>query len=221
MLNYIRSLNGVTSVDDIDISGIDCEPYAVFTVTGTGYIPTSFYYGVVQQTNRVFGVVVSDLDDVCDYVPVTCAKPVFGTITVEDDTCDAPAFGTITVESMAVTPVTIEGFGDWAVDGASDANIYNYLVTFNLEVGNPNYPNVDSPPQVIVFNGEAIGVIGAEARPEQAVILDSNNSNLDADTFLLIAPTGIIYFTGEPTSSDGTGSFIVLTNITYNTSITP
>lgn len=216
-LDYIRSLNGVTSVDDIDISGLDCEPYAVFTVTGSGYIPTSFYYRSVLQSNRVFGIVVSSLDEVCNFVPVTCAKPEFGTIVVADDTCDAPTFGTITVDDMSVTPVTITGFGDWSVDGAEEANVYNYLVTFTLNVGNPNYPEAGSPPQFIVFSGEKIGVIGPEARPTTNVALDENNSNMPAGTALVIEPTGVIRFSGEPMLIDGTGSFIFLTNISYNT----
>ena len=219
-LDYMRNLDGISAVDDIDISGIDCTPYAAFSITGSGYIPTSFYYGVVQQSNRVFGVVISDIDEICNYVPVTCDKPVFGTIDVEEDDCDSPAFGTIEIEDMSVDLVTITGFGDWTdPEGDSTANIYNYLVTFSLSVFNETLPNVDSPPQVITIHGDIIGVIGAEARPTTNVALDSTNSNMPADTAIVIEPTGIIRYTGEPTLSDGTGSYITLTDISYNTTV--
>jgi hypothetical protein len=218
LLNYIRSLDGVTAVTDIDISGIECEPYAAFSVTGTGYVPTSFYYGSVTQSNRVFGVVLGSIDEICDTIPVTCDAPALGIITVSEDNCDAPVLGTITVTDMSLVAVPINGFGDWVEDvPPTGATIYGYQVTFSLTVFNPNYPDIDSPPQPPIFNGEIIGVIGAEGRPITNIALDENNSNVPAGTNVIITPTGTILFAGEPTTSDGTGSTIVLTNIIYNT----
>lgn len=218
LLEYMRNLNGISGVNDIDISGIGCEPYKAFSITGEGYIPGSFYYSSVQQGNRVLGVVLNSVDEICDYIPVTCSAPVFGSITVEDDTCDAPVFGTITVEDMEITDIAIEGYNDWVKEDAeTNASMYNYLVTFDLKVFNENYPNVDSPPQVFGFQGEIIGVIGAAARPLQAVILDETNSNVPADRAIMIMPNGQILFSGEPTLSNGLGSYIELVDISYNT----
>lgn len=219
LLDYMRNQDGITAVTDIDITGIDCEVYKAFSISGTGYVPTSFYYGSVSQPNRVFSVVLGSVDDICDSVPVTCAAPELGTPTVEEDSCAAPVLGTPVVEDMEVTGIEISEYGnwEWSGDPAQGASLYNNQVTFTLSLGNALLAPTSSPLTPPFVYGEQVAIIASAGRPLVDVNIDSSNSNLPVGSAMRIDTAGRMFYYGLATSADLTASYLDLVDITYNT----
>lgn len=112
LLNWYRGQNGITEVTDT--SGEYDNTAGSFTVEGTGYIPTFFYYNGISPRNRVYGT----------FTPVApviaCAMPVLGTPIVEDDICITPVLGTPIVTDEAEDTADVYSYGNWVVSEDSE-----------------------------------------------------------------------------------------------------
>lgn len=221
LLNYFRNLDGVTGVSDIDVTGLDCGVYKAFSVSGTGYIPTSFYWDLFTPQNRVFKKLLASFDDICDEYGDKCRRPVIDTlyITVEDQPCIAPVIDTmyITVEDITPTEVTIVGFGDWEiVDAETDLTVTeNGFVNMNFTVTNPEYvedPSSPLEPAFIFY--QQIATVGDGAWPELPLTLTSTNSSMPEGDTLYIETNGKIFYQGYTTDITDTFATIEI-HVTY------
>lgn len=219
LLVYFRGLNGVTEVADLDTDGMDCEVYKVFEVKGPGHIPRPFYYDSLLSANKVYGKMVSALNELCSTNGPVCKKPIAGTAVVADMVCNTPETGEPVVTDITPTDVAIVGYNDWVEDEAfTNASVYRNEVRMSIKVTNAT---ITEDPEAIgepvdVLN-EIIGVIGDDARPPVLVmLLHDNNSVIPEGLILTIDSHGIIKASGSCTAADSESVTIELENLIYN-----
>jgi hypothetical protein len=219
LLLYFRGLDGMAALNDIDVSGLDCDVYKAFGITGAGYLPGSLYYDAPVAANRVFAVRLAGEEEICLQFAPLCARPVIvpGDIVVEDQPCIVPEPGTPVVAAMTATEVNVNGYGSWAVQPAgTEVHVADSIVTLNLLVANSTITeDPDHPGDPVYIAGHFIAVLGGAARPAADVVLNSSNSALTGDTLLRIDTHGLVQYVGNSTLADATHIEIQLTNITY------
>lgn len=195
LLDYYRSQSGITSVTDVDVSGLSCQIYKTFTVEGTGYVPTSFYFDFATQYNRVFGRTNITIDEYCAALGNQCDKPDIGAITYSDMSCDAPAIGTITYSDISPETGTITSYDPYIIDGGMTA-ISNYSgnVTFDIK---SSAPSGGVAGETVTITNQIIGVIGGNCRPLSGRFIDNTTVvTLPTGTNFYIDTNGFIFFTG-------------------------
>lgn len=217
LIDYLRTLDGITRVEEIIISppspDPECQYYAAIGINGNGYIPTSIYYNCTAATNRVFSVSFEEASQICEFITNKCITPSISYVAADTD-CVTP---TITYEVAAVSPVDVDitGYGDWTIDPSSDADYLNNQVVFSIMVSNNTI--IPSEEGGITFDAEIIGVIGADARPTSLKILNYTNNNLTEEQIITIDEFGIIRYTGEPTTYNiGENVEITFSGLVYN-----
>ena len=220
LLNYFRNLNGMSAVSDIDVSSLGCNVYKAFSVSGSAYIPTSFYFDNANRSNRVYGTTFGSLEEICTLYSNTCVKPivVLDDVVIGDQVCAAPDLGDVVIATMSGDDIPFAGYSDWEIiEPDTEAGVYNGQVTMTLHVSNPELPEDPSAPgEPVIIGGDLVAVIGAEGRPATHALLTEHNSSMTPGTTLIISANGLIRFYGPATSSDPSGSIIELNNLTYN-----
>lgn len=215
LLDYFRTRTGTTGVSDVDTEDMDCTAYKVLSVTSTGDIDTHIYYDAPVASNKVYGVLAANINDLCTYLPKTCDVPAQGVWTVEEPVCATPVQGVFTVTETGT--VAIVGYADWVEDEEETfASIYNNEVTFSIKVVNATITEDPADPGEPVLINETIGIIATAARPATIVVLNSSNSSLPEDAGVLIDNAGRITYYGFSTAATDTNVTIELNNITYN-----
>lgn len=238
LVSWLRTFEGVTDVQFLvaesgspvtsPISPLGCAyDYVIGVKTENSgvYIPTNVYYNSPVPANRVYSVTFDEISEVCDLIPASrCDTPQLGDITIVANPCDTPVLGDITMTEITPEEVEIiqylpDGW-EFVMSGSplapedTSATVYNNQVNLSIKVRNDAYP---MPEEDYQFSQTRIGVIDAAGRPPFAVTLNSENSNLTDEQFVVIDENGIIYYSGEPTSvSEGSYSEILLTNLKYN-----
>lgn len=216
LLDYFRGLDGAVSVAEVATSPLSCEVFGAFTITGYGYIPSSFYYDYPINSNRVFGTVLDSVDEICPTYGVTCASPVTGAYYVEEQICAAPVTGSYYVEDDNSDVINITGYGDWSNDGTSGGTVDSGVATITIGVGNPFLiANPDSPAAPVFVNGDIIAVIGSNGRPDITLYFDSDNSILPEDVSVSIEPNGFVRYYGEATDTATDQAIITIENLVY------
>ncbi len=84
LLDYFRTRTGTTDVNDVDTEEMECTAYKVLSVTSTADIDTHIYFDAPASANKVHGVVVTGINDLCAYLPQVCIVPVQGIWAVEE-----------------------------------------------------------------------------------------------------------------------------------------
>lgn len=206
---------GISTNIDIYVSA-SCGLYAVFTVDGSGYIPTSFYFSNTSQANRVFGQTGIDVSEYCSTAGAQCGFPQIGTITYADMACDAPVTGVISYSDVAPTECAITDFGYWDVSEAVSTSS-NTLGQVTFDITTSRLAGEESG-TVVYVAGEIIGLMGGDCRPLDApVILDSsNNGVLPDDVSIIIDVNGFIYFYGNLTVSESNDITVDYDGLIYN-----
>lgn len=215
LLLYLRSIQGITEVTDIDISELDLDLYKVVGISGTGSLPSFFYYDAPVVRNRVYGRVVASPEELYVNSPV-CKKPLTGAIDITDVICTTPALGTVVVTDIAAEEVLLRTHNEWIVDlELSHALLYRNQVTFSIKTFNETI--VAAPDEEVLINYEIIGVIDGAARPVTMVVLsNANNETIPIGVFITIDNRGLIRYSGTPTAANETGATIELNNLVYN-----
>lgn len=217
LLQWFRNQEGITSVTDIDISGLDCEMYALFSVTGTGYIPSSFFQGFPIPRNRVYGIGLADVTDICGFTGVNpCAAPVAGDVVIGEVDCAEPVNGTVVIGEVAAEDVNVNGYGSWADQiSPHTAQVYSTQGTFSLDVLNTTA--IGSIGEEISYGNEIIGTIDQAGRPSVARVLNStNNSAITGDEVIVINTDGSITWTGTYEFTSDNEVNLVYSNLVYN-----
>lgn len=239
LVDWLHAFEGVTEVEIIAaesgspvvspaISPVSCAydyVIGVKTQTQDVYIPSAIYFNSPFAANKIYGVTFDAISDICDLIPATlCATPVLDYYTLEPVACSTPVLDYYTLEPITADDVDLiqyvpDGW-DFVMSGSPataegvSATVFNNEVTFSIKVRNTGYPMPDDDFQ---FAQTRIGVLGSNGRPEFDVILNSENSNLTGEQFVVVDAQGIIYYSGEPTSVDeGNYSEILLTNLKFN-----
>lgn len=216
--DYFRNLDGMYELNDIDVSGLGCLVYKAFSISGSGYLPGSFYYDGVTAGNRVFSAVLTSEDDICTNYGKTCAKPVIdeGGITIEDIVCDAPVLGTPVVEDITPAPVGFTGYGNWEGDADHTATLYLNQVTLNIDVTTETITeDPDNPGDPVYISGYIIGNVGVSGRPSTLVVLDHVNSVLPEGATIQVYPDGRVWYSGYTTSVTSSSVTIFITGLNY------
>lgn len=216
LIDYLRTRDGVTDVQDVNISTVDCNIYKAVSINGEGRLTKSFYYDSADANRRVFGKQVNDIAELCNYVPEICTKPVAGVYAVEEAVCIIPEVGMFTVELETSDIVNVYGYGNWEpVDAGTYGSIANGQVLFSIHVTN-SFVVSGSDDNEIYLPGVIIGNIGSNGRPAQHVVLtENNNANIPADVTIYIDEGGKIHYTGPAPSTD-TLTTIDIDNLVYN-----
>lgn len=214
LLTFMRSQSGITQVDDVDISSIDCELYKVFGISGTETLPSFIYYDSTSPANKIYGRVVQNADELCANA-VMCTKPAMGEVVIEDVICTAPLLGLPVVSSIPAETVLVRSHGDWIADPElSNALVYRNQVVMNISSFNETI--VAPPDSDMLVNYEIIGSVDAAARPQILVVLtNANNDTLPVGAYLSIDNKGLIRYSGSPTDINEDGATISFTNIVY------
>lgn len=180
--------------------------YEAFTVTGSGYIPTNFYYDYTSPRSRVFGT-NNPIAPV-----VACAKPVIGTPETYEMTCQTPTLGT--EETYEVSGVAnIANILDWVVESDSKVDLSTRWGRMNLETSNSLI--IETSPLTMLAN-EPIGKIEANGAPSVAqTFTNSDNPSIPIDSYLVIDTNGLISYSGYPTSYTGEVATITITDLYY------
>lgn len=223
LVDYIRTRDGITATAQLAFSPeLSCNYTAVIGFSGERSLPNSIYYNSPTAINRIFAVDFDEASEVCDFIPVTCPVPVVGDWSFISNPCATPSIGTITIEMQEADPVDLEQYGNWefvysgspsTIQGTS-ATVFNNQVTLSMLVR--NYSIVPTPGEVVYLSDEIIGVIYAEGRPLNTVALTSANSNLPESVGITIDSYGVVRFSGETTSNEGSNVEISFTNLVYN-----
>jgi hypothetical protein len=189
-------------VSDVDYP----NTYNGFTVTGSGYIPTNFYFDGIIPRNRVYGT----NNPVAPVI--ACDMPVIGTPETYEMTCAVPVLGT--EESHEVDGVAnIANILDWEVDSDSKVDLSPRWGRMNLETTN-DLVIEESP--LTYFANEPIGKIEALGAPNVAqTFTQSDNPSIPIDSYVVIDTNGLITYSGYPTSYSGEGATITITNLYY------
>jgi hypothetical protein len=207
-------------VNDINITSLDCVVYKAFSLSGTAYIPTSFYHDRAAPVNRVYGIVLPSIDDICGQFGNSCVKPVIVTddIVVAMQVCVPPELGDVIIASMAGSDIPFNAYDGWVItEAGTSASVYNRQVTMSLHITNALLPeDPEAPDEPVLIDGDVIAVIGAQGRPATLTVLNEHNSNMPGNSTLLIDTNGLIRYYGYTTTTDETGSAIELNNLNYN-----
>lgn len=219
LANYYQSQQGVVSVTILDPDDYDCDFACALSIETlrNAYVPTSIYVNTPAPANRVFISTQLELDELCATITPVCAKPVIGTLEVEQPVCASPEIGTIELFTCTVVPADIFGFGTWAQEvSGNDAGVSCGTVVININVSSTSYPYAGGDDPFPVIPADVISLIASAARPATAKgLTNEDNSSIPVGASVLIDTSGYITYAGNPTASDGTGSTITLTNITY------
>jgi len=217
LLDYFRTRNGVTNVNDIDTASISCDLYKAFGVTSGAYIDSYIYYDAPTPVNKVHGRNADNINYLCTGLPAVCALPAVVSFSVAGHICAIPVPGVFTVNDTDTDEVVIAGFADWEPDIAETSGaVYNHEVTLSLKVVNETLAEDPAHPGEPIHLGEVIAIIGNNGRPLETIALNSTNSSLPPDTFITIDPYGRIYYYGFSTAASENDVTIELNNITYN-----
>lgn len=219
LMTYFHSQEGVTDVQDADISTLTCNLHKVVSITGSGYLPGSIYYDSTIATKRVYGQRVDTLEELCSNAVPVCAQPAGGTITIEEAICTTPVADEFYNEDIGVEDVTIIGYENWIENSALTAtSVYRNEVTFSLEVNNTTIAeDPDDPTEPVLIAGLVIGVMGSAGRPQGIISISSDQyAGMPADSYLTIDEYGIITYTGEVSAQSDTDVTITLSNLKYN-----
>lgn len=218
IMNYFMSQQGVLSVEAVDPSDYDCEYECAFLVTAMslGNIPNSFYYGATIPQNKIYGIPANQLLDLCSIVDSVCQSPEIGGITIEPTVCDTPEIGGITIYAPTSTEVRFDAMNGWVKEPTGNLLTVNTgTAVLDLNIRNVSYPwaGGDDPLPSI---SEVVALVSYYGRPPiPRIITNADNGSLPTDAAITIFPNGNVLYTGYPTSADGSGSTIELTNITY------
>lgn len=215
LLEWLRGQDGITNVEELDITGYDCEPYtfAIVQIEGNGLIPASVYFDAAVPANRIFTVITNSTADLCDYIGETpCAKPVNSTPVIIDITCATPTNDLVIIEDVTPETLAISDYGDFA-QNSSSASLYQGQVTFSLDTTNSSV--IVGMGEEFTSGGLIIGSIAPDGRPTQTVFITSGGS-MPTDSTVTIDPSGAIRFYGVVTASVANEIDIVLTNLFYN-----
>lgn len=218
LLQWFNSQDGVTNVEDVDTSGLDCEVFGIAGVQGTALLPTSVYYDLVTQRNRVFAINQETLDGICGAVGASpCVKPVAGVTVITEIACATPVAGTTVIEDITPEVVPITNYGQWDTDfAATDASRYLNQLTLNIKSVNSTQYVVPAGESITIIS-TIVGTIGADGRPVTARTLNSTNTGtLTDDQSFTITPEGFIYFTGTVIATDTNEVTVEFTGLVYN-----
>lgn len=217
LIDYLRTRDGVTATNDVDTTSLNCTVHKVVSVTTSGQPDTHLYYDAPTTSNKVKAVVVNDINELCNYLPVICTAPALGAWDVTIPVCAAPVDGMFTVEDTDTDVVAMIGYEDWIDDEViTEASIYNREVAFTLKVVNGTITEDPAYPDEDVYVQEVIGIVGANGRPSTMIVLDSTNSSVPEEVSLTIDTNGQITYYGPVTSADEFNVTIQLNNIKYN-----
>lgn len=218
LLDWLRNQQGITGVTDIDVSGFDCEIYALVQITSNGgYVPTTLYYDSPTARNRIFLLRLEDVTDICGYTGNNpCAKPVNDTVIISDFVCNTPVNDTVIITEVTPTDLTITDYGAWIIDGGgTTASVYAGQVSMDIKsVNTTTITGVAG--ETVYLTNEVIGVISADGRPDTSVLLNEANG-LPADVFMVVNSNGTIMFTGATILTDDNEATIEYTGLVYNT----
>lgn len=129
LIIWYSGQNGIVSVTDASSDYTD--GYGAILVQSNGYIPTSFYFDAITNTNRVYGAINPTIE------PIPCIQFNAGIITIEDNICEDVTPGIITMSNTPEVTATITGFGDWIEDPTeSNIVISSGTARMNLKVHN-------------------------------------------------------------------------------------
>ena len=239
LVDWLRAQEGITDVEIIAsnsgspvvspaISPISCGYDYVIGIKAENqfvYIPTSLYFNKAIAANKIYSVTFDEVSEICDLIaPVLCATPVLDYYTLAPVDCATPVLDYYTLEPVIAETVDIIQYipdnwdfvmsGSPAIAEDTSATVFNSQVVFSIKVRNDAYP---MPDDEFLFSQTRIGVLGSNGRPQNIVTLNSENSDLAPDQFIIIDAQGIIYYSGAPTSvSIGSYSEVLLTNLTFN-----
>lgn len=216
LIDYFRTRSGAMQVNDIAMDDMQCSAYKVLGITSTGLIDTHIYFDAPIATNKVYGVTVNDINDLCSNLPRICIAPVAGLLTVTIPVCIIPVAGAFTVEEIDTDTVNLTGYNNWVADAVETSGmIYNNEVTFSLKVVNDTITEDPAYPEEDVLINEIIGIMGSHGRPSTMVVLNSGNSALADGVTITIDNYGRITYYGNATTAAEDDVTIDLNNLTY------
>lgn len=214
LIQWLASQDGITNVEEIDITGFECEPYtyAIIQIDGNGLIPASIYFDAPVPANQLFTVIANTTSDLCSYIgEIPCAKPVAADPVVTELGCATPVNDLVIVTEVTTETLTITDYGDW-VQNTSSASLYQNVVTLSLDTTNTSVAIATGEEYTV--GGAIIGSVSVEGRPTQTVLIEGGT--LPADTQVTIDTTGAIRYYGIITITTDNEIDIVITNIFYN-----
>lgn len=216
LIDYLRTRDGITDVQDVDVSSLTCEVYKVLSISGTGYLPAMLYYDEKNAAHRVYGRKIGDVSELCNYLPPVCKQPESGAFTIEEYICATPVAGTFTVETDIVNTLTINGYGSWETDDTETyGTISNNEVRFSIDVTNTQIV-ADSGEDEVGLIDIIIGSISSAGRPSGSVVLnETNNATMPTDVSIIIDSYGLIHYNG-PASATLNETTINIDNLVYN-----
>lgn len=218
LLQWFGSQNGVTNVEDVDTSGLDCTVYKIAGVQGTSLLPTSIYFDAVITRNRIFAINQETLEGICGAVGATpCVKPVAGSSVIIEVSCATPVAGATVIIEITPTEVNINNYSGWDNNNAeTEALLYNNQITMMIKSINATQYVVPAGELITIIN-TIVGTIDVEGRPQTARTLNSSNTgSLTNDQAFTITPDGFIYFSGTVTATATDEVTIEFTGLVYN-----
>ena len=216
--DYLRHLNGVSDLQEIDTSGLDCSPHIALAITSQDVIPSGFYYDTTAAQNKVNGVVVDSWGELCNALPQnTCKLPTAIGFSIEEMTCATPQQNGFTIEETAVMSIDINGYGNWVeYAGNTTVTLYKNEVTFSLDLTNSNYTEDPSAVGEPIEIAEQVATIGGAARPENIVILTELQDGLPEGLTITIDNHGRVMYYGATTTAGSSDVTIEILNLKYS-----
>lgn len=219
LANYYRSQQGVVEVTILDPGDYDCDFSCGLQIETlrNAYVPTSIYVNTPSPANRVFTLSQAQLEDLCGTITPVCAPATIGTIEISTPVCEVPAIGTIELFTCTAMDVSIEGFGTWVQEvSGNDCSVACGTVVANINVTSSAYTYAGGDDPFPVISGDVISYIAESGRPSIArALTNEENGSIPVGASVVINTNGYITYGGEPTSADGSGSTITLTNLTW------
>ncbi|WP_312208287.1 hypothetical protein [Empedobacter sp.] len=208
LLNYFNSLSGVISVEDFDVTKIECTPIAVIKIDTYGIVPSYIHYWEYSPTNRIYNRrddCVSP-NNLCDGIEGICTPP--NTITskcIIFESCFKPLGITSRCLDPLITKGNITLYDTWKLLNGFILEVDQLgNVTLNFTVYNEEITD-----STIEWTSENFGYLSPDLRPIESLNFD------DDITDITILNDGNIYYMSENLDFSK-GYLSISINLKYN-----
>lgn len=189
-----------------------CSYAGIISVTG-GVIPQSIYFNNLSYQTQVNALYVP-IENICDYLPVQCVRPVILSIVDSDIPCDAPMILSVVDSDIAEEELILTATTPWIADPAPDSEAYVYQNNVLMNISEKRVA-VGLTGETYTVDNEQVASVSAQGVPFSNKILNSDNSNMPANQTLMIDTYGRIFFSGDIVLVNDNEIEINLTNIAY------
>ncbi|MEG0187960.1 hypothetical protein [Algoriella sp.] len=210
LMNYFNSLSDIISVEEFDVTKIECTPISVIKIDTYGTVPSFIHYWEFTPPNRIY-VRRDDCvkpNNLCDGIEGMCVVP--NGITgycYEVESCFKPTQITSQCIEIQNQNGSITLAENWTINNGFVIKVDQFgNVTLNFTIENKTITSEEN------FITESIGVLSANVTPNQTINIENNSDDI------VIMNDGTIFYTSENLDFSK-GYLSISLNLNYNKNV--